>query len=140
MPSLSTINLNIKYKLPEMTTNFKDKAGVDRFSQTRSAKMQEIIPRLWLGSKAAVDDKQLLATHGITHILTVMRTFVDESGALSTQMSSETCQFYDSATGVSRFIVPVDDFPRRISCSISPILPNSYWLLFAAVGQFSYIA
>jgi hypothetical protein len=45
--------------------------------------------------------------------ITVTRTFVDESGALSTQTSSETCQFYDSATGVSRFIVPVEDCPTE---------------------------
>ena len=96
-----------------MTTTFNDKAGIERLRQTREAKMQEIIPRLWLGSRDAADDKLLLATHGITHILTVMRTFVNELDTLSTQTSSKTCKFYNSATGISRLVVPVDDLPTE---------------------------
>ena len=63
-----------------MTSQFNDKDGIECRRKARLNKMQEIVPGLWLGSQEAFLDADLLERNEISHVVTVMSTFVDEAG------------------------------------------------------------
>lgn len=63
-----------------MSVPFNDVNGIERSRQARKAKMQEIIPGLWLGSQEALHDQDLLERCDITYIISVMPTFIHDRG------------------------------------------------------------
>jgi len=91
--------------------------------------MQEIIPRLWLGSQEAVHDQDLLEKHGITHIVSVTPTFTDESGAVNTLLSPQILRFCNSK-GICRMIIPVQDEPSE---NLLQHFPSSSEFILAAL-------
>jgi protein-tyrosine phosphatase len=94
-----------------MSISFYDETGIERLRKARKEKMQEIIPGPWLGSQEALYDEKLLERNDITHIVTVMPTFINKLGIRTTQLSSEVHQYYDSK--LSRLIIPADDISTQ---------------------------
>ena len=94
-----------------MSLQFNDLDGIERSRRARKDKMQEIMPRLWLGSQEALHDQDLLEKHDITHIVSVMPTFIDETGVRVTRMSPELYQYTDGV--VSRLIIPAEDISSQ---------------------------
>ena len=111
-----------------MSIPFNDEVGIERFRQTRRAKMQEIIPGLWLGSQEALYDEDLLERHDITHIISVMPSFINTEGVRTTRLSSDVYQFYDA--GISRLIIPAEDIPTQ---NLLQYFPRSTEFILAAL-------
>lgn len=124
-----------------MSISFDDHIAIERLRKTRREKMQEIIPRLWLGSQEALFDDDLLERHDISHIVTVMPTFINEQGVTSTQLASEVHQFCDS--GIFRLIIPVEDsstenllqyFPRATEFILAALCNGGHVLVHCLAG------
>src|SRR5271170_7120426 len=111
-----------------MSVLFNDVNGIERSRQGRKAKMQQIIPRLWLGSQEALYDQDLLERQDITHIVSVMPTFIDETGTQTTRLSSDVYQYTDG--GVSRLIIPAEDIPTQ---NLLQYFPRSTEFILAAL-------
>ena len=71
--------------------------------------MHEIIPGLWLGCMEASRDNEFLKQHGITHMITAMRVYLDAKGELIWNATTEPDRFSDPSTGISRLCIPVHD-------------------------------
>ena len=111
-----------------MSVPFNDVNGIERSRQARKAKMQEIIPGLWLGSQEALHDQDLLERCDITYIISVMPTFIDETGVQVTRMSPEVYQYTDG--GVSRLIIPAEDISTQ---NLLQYFPRSTEFILAAL-------
>ena len=111
-----------------MSVLFNDKSGITRLREARQAKMQEIIPRLCLGSKEALYDRDLLERYNITHIISVMPTFIDNAGVQTTSLSSDIYQYDDA--GISRLIIPAQDLPTE---NLLQYFPRSTEFILAAL-------
>ena len=96
--------------------------------------MQEIIPGLWLGSQEALHDEDLLERHDITHIVTVMPTFINEMGIPITQLSSELYQYHDSK--ISRLIIPAEDISTQ---NMLQYFPRSTEFILAALSNGGHV-
>jgi hypothetical protein len=91
-------------------TTFDDKERIQLFRRTRHAKMQEIVPNLWLGSQETSHDQDLLQKHSITHLVTVMHTSIQDQGQPSQLASGKPYyKYFDEDKGLHRLIIPVED-------------------------------
>jgi dual specificity phosphatase 12 len=78
--------------------------------EARKTRMQQILPRLWLGSKRAFDDEELLRRHNISHIISVMPTSVDISDNPDGSGPFKTTESYQTILGHrTRLVIPVFD-------------------------------
>ena len=117
-----------------MSISFNNEAGIERLRKARREKMQEIIPGLWLGSQEALYDEDLLERHDITHIVTVMPTFINEMGIPITQLSSELYQYHDSK--ISRLIIPAEDISTQ---NMLQYFPRSTEFILAALSNSGHV-
>ena len=104
--------------------------GVERFRQARKAKMQEIMPGLWLGRQEAVHDQELLQRHGISHILSVMPTVIENLDVPRRRQPSEMCEYVDG--NISRCIIPAHDISTQ---NLLQYFPRSTEFILAALSS-----
>jgi len=116
-----------------MNVQFNDKDGIEYRRRKRLEKMQEIVPGLWLGSQEALFDEDLLGRNEISHIITVMRTYVDEDGVRVPCPSSQPHQFLQR--GITRLIVPVEDSATETLIQHFPRVTEFIMTALRAGGQ-----
>jgi len=90
--------------------------------------MQEIVPGLWLGSQEAFLDADLLERNEISHVVTVMSTFVDEAGDRVPCPSTEPYRYAQGE--MTRLIIPVQDSPTE---NLLQYFPRSTEFIMAAL-------
>jgi dual specificity phosphatase 12 len=78
--------------------------------EARKNRMQQILPRLWLGSKRAFDDEELLRRHNISHIVSVMPSLDDISDNPDGSGPLKATESYQTVLGLrTRLVIPVFD-------------------------------
>jgi dual specificity phosphatase 12 len=124
-----------------MTVQFDDKEGIESLRRHRLSRAQEVIPGLWLGSQEALFDVDLLERNEISHIITVMSTYVDEAGERVPCRSSKPHEF--SQGKMIRLIIPVEDsgtenllqhFPRSTEFITSALQDGGKVLVHCQAG------
>jgi len=111
-----------------MTAQFDDKDEIEHRRRARLNKMQEVVPGLWLGSQEAFFDADLLERNEISHIITVMSTYVDEVGDRVPCPSTEPHLF--SQGEMMRLVIPVEDSPTE---NLLQYFPRSTEFIMAAL-------
>src|SRR5271154_971979 len=93
-----------------MTKSDLTKQELAAFEEARKTRMQQILPRLWLGSKRAFDDEELLRRHNISHIVSVMPTSDDISDNPDGSGPLKATESYQTVLGLrTRLVIPVFD-------------------------------